>query len=131
MTSTSPKSTQEKIEEFNHKLRDLGIAGYWMRTPDPNEGRGREAPTLRRWKEILPILLEAGEIVPVGAGEGETLRRNLAGFQVVMPGESAPTHRHTASAMRFVVHGDGLAYTTSNGEQMFMEPGEVLVQPNW
>ena len=131
MTSATPESTRDRIEAFNQKLKDQGIFAYWMRQRDPDEGRGREEPTLRRWKETLPILLEAGEVVPIGAGEGETFRRNLAGFQVVMPGEAAPAHRHTASAMRFVVYGNGQAYTTSNGEQMFMEPGDFLVQPNW
>jgi gentisate 1,2-dioxygenase len=55
----------------------------------------------------------------------------MAGYQVVMPGESAPAHRHTASAMRLIIIGDGSAYTTTNGEQMFMEPGDLLVQPSF
>lgn len=132
MASSTPESTQDRLAAFNEKLRSKGIFAYWMRQQDPDEGRGREEPTLRRWKETFPLLLEAGEIVRVGAeGEGDTFRRNLAGFQVVMPGETAPAHRHTASALRFVVHGNGLAYTTTNGEQMFMEPGDFLVQPNW
>ena len=62
---------------------------------------------------------------------GDAFRRNMAGYQIVMPGEAAAAHRHTASAMRFVVVGDGSAYTTTNGEQMFMEPGDLLVQPSF
>jgi gentisate 1,2-dioxygenase len=52
------------------------------------------------------------------------------GFQIVMPGESAEAHRHSPSALRFVVQGQG-AYTTSNGEPMIMAPGDLLTQPNW
>ena len=115
----------EKLEAFNQRLRERGIFAYWMR---PEEARKRPEPTISRWAEIYPLLLEAGEVVNLG---GDTFRRNLAGYQVVMPGERAAAHRHTASAMRFVVVGDGSAYTTTNGEQMFMEPGDLLVQPGW
>jgi gentisate 1,2-dioxygenase len=52
------------------------------------------------------------------------------GFQIVLPGESAAAHRHTNTALRFVVEGSG-AYTTSNGEAMVMERGDLLIQPNW
>ena len=52
------------------------------------------------------------------------------GFQIVIPGETAAAHRHTNTALRFVVKGGG-AYTTSNGEPMIMEPGDLLIQPNW
>jgi len=117
--------SDERLEAFNEKLRQRGIFAYWMR---PDEGRKRPEPRIQRWCEMYPLLLEAGEVVGLGS---ETFRRNLAGYQVVMPGEKAAAHRHTASAMRFVVVGDGSAYTTTNGEQMFMEPGDLLVQPGW
>jgi gentisate 1,2-dioxygenase len=48
----------------------------------------------------------------------------------VGPGETAGAHRHVASALRFVVQGHG-GYTTSDGVQMIMEPGDLLTQPNW
>jgi gentisate 1,2-dioxygenase len=34
------------------------------------------------------------------------------------------------TALRFVVSGGG-TYTTSNAEAMVMEPGDLLIQPNW
>ena len=49
---------------------------------------------------------------------------------MINPGEKIPSHRHTPAQMRFIVKGTG-AYTTSQGERMFMEPGDLLVQPNW
>ena len=52
------------------------------------------------------------------------------GFQIVLPGEAAAAHRHTNTALRFVVQGGG-AHTTSNGEPMVMQPGDLLIQPNW
>ena len=53
-----------------------------------------------------------------------------AGLQLVMPGETAPTHRHSASALRFVIESDG-GYTAVNGERTTMHPGDFVVTPSW
>jgi gentisate 1,2-dioxygenase len=117
---------KERLEAFNDKLRKQGIWAYWMR---PYGEHKVEDPEVLKWSTIYPLLLEAGEVVKLGGGAA--FRRNMAGYQIVMPGESAPAHRHTASAMRLIIVGDGSAYTTTNGEQMFMEPGDLLVQPSF
>jgi gentisate 1,2-dioxygenase len=49
-------------------------------------------------------------------------------FQYVKPGENARAHRHTPAALRFVVQGNG-AYTTVNGQQCIMEPGDLILTP--
>lgn len=49
---------------------------------------------------------------------GEQLRVTdtlYAGIQLILPGESAPLHRHSQSALRFVLEGRG-ATTTVDGE---------------
>lgn len=115
----------DRFEALNAKLREHGLWAYWMR--QPREETQRAEPKIDRWSVVYPLLLEAGEVVTLE----HAFRRNMAGYQIVMPGERAAAHRHTASAMRFVVKGDGSAYTTTNGEQMFMSPGDLLVQPGW
>ena len=52
-------------------------------------------------------------------------------IQLVKAGERAECHRHTAAALRFVVEADGTAYTNVEGEQMLMEPGDLVLTPNW
>ena len=47
-----------------------------------------------------------------------------------MPGEVAPSHRHTPSALRFIVEGEG-AYTAVAGEKLPMKPGDFVVTPAW
>ena len=37
-----------------------------------------------------------------------------------MPGEIARSHRHAASALRFIVEGDGGGYTAVDGERTSM-----------
>jgi len=46
-----------------------------------------------------------------------------AGLQLLLPGEVAPSHRHTQSALRFIVEGAG-AYTAVDGERTTMAPGD-------
>jgi gentisate 1,2-dioxygenase len=52
-------------------------------------------------------------------------------IQLVKPGERAECHRHTAAALRFVVEADGTGYTNVEGEQMLMEPGDLVLTPHW
>src|SRR5207247_2112344 len=83
-----------------------------------------------KWKTILPLAKRAGEIITIERG-GD--RRVLAlanpglnglpftsttlwgAIQYLGPGETAPAHRHTPSAIRFVMVGKG-AYTTVDGD---------------
>jgi gentisate 1,2-dioxygenase len=53
-----------------------------------------------------------------------------AAVQLVLPGEVAPAHRHTQSALRFVLEGEG-AYTAVNGERTTMHEGDFIITPPW
>ena len=53
-----------------------------------------------------------------------------AGMQLILPGEIAPSHRHTQSALRFIVEGTG-AYTAVDGERVTMHPGDFIITPSW
>ena len=54
----------------------------------------------------------------------------FAGLQIILPGEIAPSHRHTPNALRFVVEGEG-AYTSISGEKIDIHPGDFIVTPSW
>ncbi len=100
---------------------------------------------LWKWDHILPLAIRAGEIITIERG-GD--RRVLAlanpglkglpftsttlwgALQYLGPGESAPAHRHTPSAIRFVLSGSGV-YTTVNGDACDMEAGDLILTPNW
>lgn len=124
MASSTKRSKEKRLEDLNENLLKMGLRGYWMEMPPRKE----EEPSLLKWNDIYPLLMEAGEVVTIGP---EVERRNLGGYQVVMPGETALAHRHSQSAMRFVMQGTGEASTTTNGEQEFMRPGDLVVQPSW
>ncbi len=102
-------------------------------------------PWLWKWDDVLPLAKRAGEIVTLERG-GD--RRVLAfanpglkglpftsttlwgAIQYLGPRESAPAHRHTPSAIRFVMTGSGV-YTTVNGDAVHMEPGDLILTPIW
>ena len=102
-------------------------------------------PWLWKWDTIFPLAKRAGEIITIERG-GD--RRVLAlanpglnglpftsttlwgAIQYLGPGENAPAHRHTPSAIRFVMTGSGV-YTTVDGDACEMEPGDLILTPNW
>lgn len=53
-----------------------------------------------------------------------------AGLQCLGPGETAPAHRHTPGAIRFVLEGNGV-WTTVNGVRCDMNPGDLVLTPSW
>src|SRR3990172_11504960 len=87
-------------------------------------------------------LLEAARLVPIEQAERRVLvLRNpglggayaatatlFAGLQIILPGETAPSHHHTPAALRLVVEGRG-AYTTVDGVKCAMEPGDLIITP--
>lgn len=63
-------------------------------------------------------------------GQASITHSLYAGLQLVRPGEVARAHRHSQSALRFVIEGSG-AYTTVDGERVIMQPGDFVLTPSW
>ena len=100
-------------------------------------------PYLWRYGEVRPYLLRSGELTPMELAErrvlvlsnpGLGLERLMAtpsiylGLQLILPGEMAPCHRHTPSAVRFVIEGEG-GFTTVEGEKCVMNKGDLILTP--
>jgi gentisate 1,2-dioxygenase len=49
-------------------------------------------------------------------------------MQLLLPGETAPAHRHTPSAARIIVEGKG-GFTVVDGEKLPMEEGDLVLTP--
>lgn len=104
----------------------------------------RTRPTLWRYADIRPNLLKAGELTPIEKAERRVLvlanpglgLENMQatasiyiGMQLILPRETAPSHRHTPSAVRFVVEGEG-GFTVVEGEKCPMERGDLILTPS-
>ena len=48
----------------------------------------------------------------------------------MLPGETAPAHRHRAFALRFIIEGVK-GFTAVEGQKMEMFPGDVILTPSW
>jgi gentisate 1,2-dioxygenase len=64
------------------------------------------------------------------SGRWATTNNLIAAVQVLLPGEVARAHRHTPTAIRFIIEGSG-AYTAVDGERVYMEPGDLILTPSW
>jgi gentisate 1,2-dioxygenase len=54
------------------------------------------------------------------------------GIQLLLPGEKAYTHRHSANAFRFILEApDRGAWTVVEGTKIPMHPGDLVMTPNW
>src|SRR3546814_16627867 len=52
-----------------------------------------------------------------------------SGLQVMAPGECASSHRHSASALRFIMEGQG-AFTNVDGHKVTLGPNDFVLTPN-
>jgi gentisate 1,2-dioxygenase len=80
-----------------------------------------------KWAERRNLILAN----PVPGNDYATVTTLVSAYQMVMPGETARSHRHTPNAMRIVVDTAPNAYTIVDGVNVPMEPGDVLLTPNW
>jgi gentisate 1,2-dioxygenase len=54
------------------------------------------------------------------------------GIQLLLPGEQAYTHRHSANAFRFILEApERGAWTVVEGTKIPMHPGDLVLTPNW
>ena len=79
-------------------------------------------------------LAERRNLILFNPAEGNTygtVRTIVAAYQMIMPGEWARAHRHTPNALRLILDAEPGTYTAVNGTNIAMEPGDVLLTPNW
>ncbi len=110
----------------------------------PSEPAAACQAALWRYRELRPLLTEAGHLIsaeeavrrvlvlenPAMRGQASITTSLYAGLQLILPGEVAPSHRHSQSALRFVVEGQG-AFTSVEGERTRMSAGDFIITPSW
>ena len=144
--STTLGTLAELPADYVKELAAMSVAPLWpsLRTVLPYEKPGRTTKPFRwRYADIRSYLLRAGELTPIEKAERRVLVLANPGFgvdgmratpsiylglQLILPGETAPNHRHTPSAVRFVVEGQG-GFTTVDGEKCPMLKGDLILTP--
>ncbi|HEY6868203.1 MAG TPA: cupin domain-containing protein [Novosphingobium sp.] len=70
-------------------------------------------------------------INPHAGNDYGTARTLVAAYQLVRGGEQARSHRHVPNALRLVLDAAPETYTIVDGARVPMQPGDVLLTPNW
>ena len=131
---------------FYEALRAHHMAPLWevLHALVPQQPASPCVPAFWAYDKLRPYLMQSGQLItaeeavrrvlilenPALAGQSCITQSLYAGLQLILPGEIAPSHRHTQSALRFVVEGRG-AYTAVNGERTTMAPGDFIITPSW
>lgn len=139
-------SLEDLPQEYRDELTSLNLVPLWpsMRAVLPYNIPTRRTQALCwQYEAVLPLLMRAGELTPMEKAERRVLvlanpghgLENMQvspsiymGIQLVLPGETAPNHRHTPNAVRIIIEGEG-AFTTVDGEQCRMERGDLILTP--
>lgn len=143
---TGKTSVDSTRRDYYARMSQHGLAPLWEVLGDlvPREPKPRAKPHLWRYEAVRPFVMEAGDIItakeavrrvlilenPGLGGESRITRTLYAGLQLILPGEVAPSHRHSQSALRFIVEGNG-AYTAVDGEKTIMQEGDFVITPPW
>ena len=131
------------LQRFSKEIAALDMKPLWERVMRLAPGTAARA-AIWRWQDTRPLLMRACELITAKQAERRVLMLEnpmlpgttfitptlYAGLQAILPGENAPTHRHTPNALRFIMEGEG-AYTAVDGERIAMRPGDFVVTPGW
>lgn len=130
---------------YYERLADLGAGALWTvaNKIEPWEPASSSLPMIWRYEDLRGHVLKSLELVtPEKAGRRVVYLENkgrkdvvaavgwlYSGLQVMGPGECASSHRHTASALRFIMEGSG-AFTNVDGHKMTLSRNDFVLTPN-
>ncbi|UQN31730.1 cupin domain-containing protein [Brachybacterium kimchii] len=136
-----------ELRELYEGFEREHLLPLWTQRDDlmPFSPKPQAVPHVWKWDRLYPLARRSGDLVPVGRG-GERRAIGLANpglggnayisptlwaaIQYLGPKETAPEHRHSQNAFRFVVEGEGV-WTVVNGDPVRMSRGDFLLTPGW
>lgn len=142
---SKPETTNARADYYG-RIDAYNMAPLWevLHKLLAREPVTEATPYLWNYDALRPSLMEAAEVISTEEAERRVLilenpsmrgracitEALYAGLQLIMPGEVAPTHRHSPAALRFIVEGSR-AFTAIDGEKAYMEPGDLILTPSW
>jgi gentisate 1,2-dioxygenase len=145
MSSVLSRNDADARKRYYDRIGRQNLTPLWevlhgLVPPMPNSP---VAPAIWRYAELRDALMESGTLItaheavrrvlilenPALRGQSCITRSLYAGLQLIMPGETAPAHRHAQSALRLVLDGEG-AYTAVDGERTTMRRGDFIITPS-
>ncbi len=134
-------------EAFYAKVAGFDTSPLWTTrlVPPRPQDQVRSRPHLWDFDNVIkPALIEAGGLITAqeanrrvlslenpGLDKPPRILESLyAGVQMILPGECAPAHKHSPAALRFILDGQGDAWTAVAGEKAVMRPGDFIITPS-
>ncbi|MDT4826344.1 cupin domain-containing protein [Achromobacter agilis] len=130
---------------YYQELARLETGALWTvaNKIEPWAPRSVSVPVVWRYQDLRGHVLRSAELVsPEEAGRrviylNNPGRRDVAaavgwlysGLQVMKPGELASAHKHSHSALRFIMEGRG-AFTVVDGHKMTLGANDFVLTPN-
>lgn len=148
MNTKSPHAepTQALRSAYYERIAGKNLTPLWevLHALVPREPTSSAQASLWCYADIRKHVMEAGRLITAQEAERRVLilenpglrgqscitQSLYAGVQLILPGEVAPAHRHTQSALRLVMDGEG-AYTAVDGERTTMRRGDFIITPAW
>ncbi len=146
MSADASHDLKTERRAFYERIDPRHLTPLWevLHALVPQTPKTAARPALWRFADVRPDLMEAGRLItaqeaerrvlilenPGLRGQSRITQSLYAGLQLILPGEVAPAHRHTQSALRLVLDGEG-AYTAVDGERTTMRRGDFIITPAW
>ena len=139
-------SNHAERQAYYAAIKPLHMTSLWevLHALVPQQPNTPCVPVHWAYEAVRPYLMQSGSLItaaeavrrvlilenPALAGQSAATQSLYAGLQLILPNEVAPSHRHTQSALRFIVEGQG-AYTSVDGERTLMNEGDFIITPSW
>lgn len=146
MSLDGPPPTTPDRQAFYDAIEPESMRALWsvmsdIITPEPKSDC---VPVSWSYGKIRARLIEASGLIsareaerrvlilenPGLKGASKVTTSLYCGIQCVMPGEIAPAHRHSQSALRFVLESKG-GVTSVGGENTELKFGDFVITPSW
>ncbi|MBC3239485.1 cupin domain-containing protein [Pseudomonas trivialis] len=134
-----------ELVAYYRELDQLQTGALWTvaNKIEPWEPKSSSVPVIWRYRDLREHVLRSIALVtPEKAGRRVIYLNNpgrtevsaavgwlYSGLQVMNPGECASAHAHSASALRFIMEGEG-AYTVVDGHKMTLGRNDFVLTPN-
>ncbi len=135
------------LEILNNEGSDLNLTPGWVPRNKPillPQPMSEFVPAHWSYAAAKAALDAAGPLIDLSMAERrnlilrnpaqgtnfETMRTLVCAYQMMLPGEIAPSHRHSSHAVRVIIDGKG-SYSIVNGQKIPMETGDVVLTPGW
>jgi gentisate 1,2-dioxygenase len=137
---------QSERRAYYERIGSHGMTPLWevLGALVPPSPHSPALPAIWHYADVREHVMQAGQLISAAEAERRVLILEnpglrgqscitptlYAGLQLILPGEVAPAHRHTQSALRLVLDGEG-AYTAVDGERTTMRRGDFIITPAW